>query len=365
VLIDEAFGHRDVEDQAPMMTSTICRIASSTKPIIAVAMMLLHEQGAWDFEDPVERFIPEFSGLKVRERDGSLVDPVQPMRMRHLMSHAAGFATAPTAERRQEPAADSGNRFWFDQVFRNTLQGMVDRLAKKPLAFHPGKRFLYGPCCDVQGYIIEKLSGQTLDVFLRQRVFAPLGMYDTGFWVEPDKAEQVASLYAYSGGKLSCIDKPSAQDITRRPSFFSGGGGLFSTHEDYRRFCEMLLAEGALPSGRLLRTETVRKMRQDLLEPQVYVRIVQDYTLPGARFGTNVSVITEPQGESAMYGKNTYSWGGAFGTWFWVDPTNELYATGMVQIRDGGAQHLGLQVDYPDLKKLTAQLVYWGEERGA
>ncbi|MDD9947430.1 MAG: serine hydrolase [Myxococcales bacterium] len=362
-LIDEAFGYRDIEERTPMTTDTIFRIASSTKPIIAVGMMLLHEEGAWDFEDRVDHFIPEFSRLQVRTKDGSLVDPMQPMRMRHLMSHAAGFGGTGVLDRRREGDGDGNRGLWFDRLFRGDLQGLVNRLSDKPLAFHPGKRFLYGPCCDVQGYLIEKLTGKTLDVFLNERIFEPLGMGDTGFWVEPGKTERTASLYAYSGGKLERIDKPSPERITRRPSFLSGGGGLWSTPDDYRRFCQMLRSEGAHPSGRLLQADTVRKMRQDLLEPQVYVKVVGDYIMPGARFGTNVSVITEPQGDSAMYGKNSYSWGGAFGTWFWIDPTNDLYASGMVQIRDGGAQHLGMKVEYPDLKQLTAQMLYWGEER--
>jgi CubicO group peptidase (beta-lactamase class C family) len=341
VLHDDVVGWRDVEEREPMTSDTIFRLASSTKPIIAAAMMLLHQEGRWDFDDPVTDYIPQFKGLQVQEKSGALVDPVQPMRMRHLMSHAAGFGgllgLASTPAERPKDLAD-----------------LVDRLAARPLAFHPGKRFLYGPCCDVQGYVIEQLSGQSLDVFLRERIFEPLGMVDTDFCVDPTNVDRVASLYDHQDGKLVRLNRPNKEKITRRPSFLSGGGGLWGTPDDYARFCRMLVEEG----GTILQPATVRKMHQDLLEPQVYVQVVPGYTLPGTRFGTNMSVITEPQGDTAMYPPGCYSWGGAFGTYFWIDPVNELFVSGMVQIANGGAQHLGREMPYPDLKKATAELLY-------
>ena len=358
----DSYGFRDVEDRLPMTTDTICRIASSTKPIIAVGMLQLHEEGLWTLDDPVAKHIPEFAELKVRSKDGSLVEPSQPMRMRHLMSHAAGFGRGFPRRESLERDGDAPARAARPTLGRRRgdLQSFIDWLATQPLAFHPGKRFLYGPCCDVQGYIIEKLSGQTLDRFLEERIFAPLGMRDTGFWVERASCDRVASLYKYEGGVLERVGKPDPERVSVRPSFLSGGGGLWSTADDYQRFCQMLLDEGASPDGRVLRAETVRMMREDLLEPQVYVQVVAGYRIPGARFGTNVQVLTEPQGDTAMYGKDSYSWGGAFGTYFWVDPTHELFVSGMVQIMNGGAQHLGARVEYPDLKKLSAQALYWG-----
>ena len=361
VLQRDAFGYRDVEDRSPMTHDTIFRIASSTKPIVAAAMLALHEEGLWKLDDPVAKFIPEFAKLKVREKDGAIVDPVQPMLMRHLMTHGLGFSLRPSRDEASTgtsslpPAAPP-----VLSRMRGDLQALITRLSDEPLAFHPGKRFLYGVCCDVQGYIIEKLSGQTLDRFLEQRIFAPLGMRDTAFWVEREKSDRVASLYQYEGGTLTRVNKPDPERIAKRPTFLSGGGGLWSTPDDYQRFCQMLLDEGASPGGRVLQPTSVRLMRSDLLEPQVYVQVVRGYRLPGARFGMNVSVITEPQGDNAMYGKDSYSWGGAFGTYFWIDPTNELFASGMVQIMNGGSQHLGAKVEYPDLKKASAQLLYSG-----
>jgi CubicO group peptidase (beta-lactamase class C family) len=359
----DAFGYRDVEDQSPMTNDTIFRIASSTKPIVAAAMLALYDEGRWQPDDPVAKFIPEFAKLKVREKDGSIVDPVQPMSMRHLMTHGIGFSLRPARDAASAAASDGSVPPPAGPVLnrmRGDLQALITRLSDEPLAFHPGKRFLYGMCCDVQGYIIEKLSGQTLDRFLEQRIFAPLGMRDTGFWVEPEKSNRVASLYQYEGGTLKRVSKPDPERIAKHPTFLSGSGGLWSTPDDYQRFCQMLLDEGASPGGRVLQPESVRLMRSDLLEPQVYVQVVRGYRLPGARFGMNVSVITEPQGDNAMYGKDSYSWGGAFGTYFWIDPTNELFASGMVQIMNGGSQHLGAKVEYPDLKKASAQLLYSG-----
>jgi CubicO group peptidase (beta-lactamase class C family) len=358
LLHEDAFGFRDVEDRTPMTTDTIFRIASSTKPIIGAAMMQLFEEGRWALEDPVERFIPQFKDLKVQAKDGSLVEPVQPMRMKHLMSHAAGFGRT---QRAGLGATESSAPAEALRPRRGmNLQSMIDRLAQQPLAFHPGKRFLYGPCVDIQGYVIEQLSKQSLDVFLRERIFEPLGMRDTGFWVDPASTGRVASLYSYQGAQLTRVGTVDPARVSTKPSFLSGGGGLWSTNEDYRRFCQMLLDEGAYPGGRLLAPESVRLMRQDVLEPQVYVQVVGGYILPGTRFGLDFSVITEPQGDTAMYGKDTYSWGGAFGTYFWVDPTNQIFASGMVQIMNGGAQHLGAKTEYPDLKKDSAQILYWG-----
>jgi CubicO group peptidase (beta-lactamase class C family) len=364
VLQREAFGLRDVEERLPMANDTIFRIASSTKPIIAAGMLALYEEGRWKLDDEVAKHVPELARVKVREKDGSIVDPVQPMLMRHLMCHGIGFSLRPSRDEREAAKSGASETTGVAALrpvlnrMRGDLQSLITRLSDEPLAFHPGKRFLYGMCCDVQGYIIEKLSGQTLDRFLEQRIFAPLGMRDTGFWVEREKCDRVASLYGYEGGKLTRIGKTDPERISKRPSFLSGSGGLWSTPDDYQRFCQMLLDEGAGPNGRVLAPESVRLMRTDLLEPQVYVQVIKGYRLPGARFGMNVSIITEPQGDNAMYGKDSFSWGGAFGTYFWVDPTNQLFVSGMVQIVNGGSQHLGAKVEYPDLKQGSAQVLY-------
>jgi CubicO group peptidase (beta-lactamase class C family) len=354
VLQNEAFGYRDGEDKAPMTTDTVFRIASSTKPIIGVALMQLYEQGKWKLTDRLDQHIPEFKALKVRDGE-KLVDMVQPQTMAHIMSHSAGLGGAQLVARgSDEPVPRERPK---------DLDAMIAQMAQRPLAFQPGKRFLYGPSVDVQAYLVQKFSGMRVDDYLQKYVTGPLGMKDTDFCVHEDAKSRAASMYKYAGGKLERTNKPDPDFITKRPSFLSGSGGLWSSPEDYRRFCAMLLGEGAYDGVRILKPETVRLMRQDLLEPQVFVRVVAGYTMPGARFGCDFMVITEPQGDTAMYGKDSFSWGGAFGTYFWIDPTNEIAVSGMVQIANGGAQHLGAKTEYPDLKRNSAQLLYWGEIR--
>lgn len=350
VLQNEAFGFRNVEDKAPMTLDTVFRIASSTKPIIGVAMMMLYEEGKWNYTDLLADHIPQFKGIKVRGV-GELVDPVQPQTIAQIMSHSAGFGGA--------QLVGDGNA----EPRPRDLAEMIEQMAQRPLSYQPGKRFLYGPSVDVQAYLVEKLSGQRVDDFLKERLWSPLGMKDTDFCVHEDANHRAASMYKYEDGKLERTNKPDPDKITRRPSFLSGSGGLWSSPEDYRRFCEMLLGEGEYQGQRILKPETVRLMRKDLLEPEVFVRVVPNYTIPGARFGSDFMVITEPRDDTAMYGKDTFSWGGAFGTYFWIDPTNGVAVSGMVQIQDGGAQHLGRVKEYPDLKKESAQILAWGEVR--
>ena len=353
VLQHDVFGYRDVEDKTPMTTDSVFRIASSTKPIIGVALMQLHEQGKWKLSDRLDQHIPEFKNLKVQGKDG-LEDLVQPQTMAHIMSHSAGLGGAQLVAR--DPNAPPVER-------PKDLDAMIARMAETPLAFQPGKRFLYGPSVDVQAYLVQKFSGMRVDDYLAKYVTGPLGMKDTDFCVHEDAKNRAASMYKYEGGKLERTNKPDPASISKRPTFLSGSGGLWSSPEDYRRFSAMLLGEGSYEGVRILKPETVRLMREDCLEPQVFVRVVQGYTMPGARFGCDFMVITAPQGDTAMYGKDSFSWGGAFGTYFWIDPTNEIAVSGMVQIANGGAQHLGTKTEYPDLKKESAQILYWGETR--
>ncbi len=182
----EAYGVQDLETKKPVARDTIFRIASMTKPIVGVAMMMLWEQGKWTLDDPVAKHIPEFDGLKVATPSGE-VPQTRPMTMRQLMSHTAGFDI--TAGYAKAGLTDSD------------LQSMIDKLAKLPLAVQPGSDWRYGPSVDIQGYIIEKLSGESLDVFLRTKIFEPLGMKDTGFWVDASKVDRVTSVFTYGPDK--------------------------------------------------------------------------------------------------------------------------------------------------------------------
>ena len=293
-----------------------------TKPIVGVAMMMLWEQGKWTLDDPVAKHIPEFAGLKVATPNGE-VPQTKPMTMRQLMSHTAGF----------DVSAGYAKHNITDRS--EPLQAMIDKLAKLPLAAQPGSDWRYGPSVDIQGYIVEKLSGQTLDVFLKSKIFDPLGMTDTGFWVDASKADRVTKLHTYGDDK-KIKTAPTQGDPTRRPVFLSGGGGLLSTTGDYLKFAQMVLNGGQANDKRLLKASTVELMRTNVLEAGVVVDLYgPTYNINGIGFGLDFAIILDPAKANTPEGKNSFYWGGAFGTWFWLDPTNDVIVVGMIQNVDG------------------------------
>ena len=348
----EAIGNADVVGPKPMQKDSIFAIASMTKPITGVAMMILFEEGKWQLDDPVAKHIPEFANLKVQREDGSLEPMAQPMTMRQLMSHSAGFAyglgTATPVDRMYREKRVLGDD--------HDLQGMIDRLAELPLAYEPGTRWQYSIAVDIQGYLVEKLSGKRFDEFLRERVFAPLGMKDTDFAVAPASRERVAVIHgAGPGGKLqSATGTPFERDPTLRPKLLSGGGGLFSTADDYRRFCQMLLDRGELDGVRILKPATVEMMYTDQLPPRVAMGGSVAALDPRMRFGLDFAVMQDPPAASG-YGKNSYFWGGAWGTWFWIDPTNDLLFVGMVQ--NAGGPGAGVN-GAGELRRLSVAAMY-------
>ena len=265
----DAYGVQDLESKKPVTKDTIFRIASMTKPIVGVAMMMLWEEGKWTLDDPVSKHIPQFAGLKVKTPNGEVAQ-TRPMTMRQLMSHTAGFGTSGSYE---------GQNI-TDRT--QPLQAMIDKLAKLPLASQPGTDWAYGPSVDIQGYVVEKLSGQSLDVFLRTRIFEPLGMKDTGFWVDESKRDRVTNVHTYSPDK-KIMTAPTQSDPTRKPVFLSGGGGLLSTTEDYFRFTQMLLNGGEANGKRLIKKSTVELMRTNVLEEGVARRPLRSQLDPGRR----------------------------------------------------------------------------------
>jgi CubicO group peptidase (beta-lactamase class C family) len=337
----DAYGKRDLEAGKPVEKDTIFRIASMTKPIVGVAMMMLWEQGKWTLDDPVAKHIPEFAGLKVATPNGD-VPQTKPMTMRQLMSHTAGF----------DVSAGYAKHNITDRT--QPLQAMIDKLAKLPLAAQPGSDWRYGPSVDIQGYIVEKLSGQTLDVFLKSKIFDPLGMTDTGFWVDASKADRVTKLHTY-GDDQKIKTAPTQGDATRRPVFLSGGGGLLSTTGDYLKFAQMVLNGGQANGKRFLKASTVELMRTNVLEPGVVVDLYgPTYNINGIGFGLDFAIILDPAKAKTPEGKNSFYWGGAFGTWFWIDPTNDLIVIGMMQNLSGSTPTGGS----PQVRPLSRKLVY-------
>jgi CubicO group peptidase (beta-lactamase class C family) len=329
------YGMKDMATGAAMTKDTIFRDYSMTKPVTGVAMMMLYEQGKWLPMDPIARYIPEFAHLKVFngvESDGKpiLADADHAPTMRELMTHSAGFLYG------------FGNSK-VDVLYKEAkplqapnLQEMIDRLSKLPLAYQPGTQWQYSMSMDVEGYIVEKLSGQSLPQFMHDRIFAPLGMKDAGFYVPEDKRPRFATNYRNENGKLvsTQAEGGAPKDYAEEPSLASGGGGLVSTAEDYYRFAQMLANGGELNGVRILAPETVKLMTSNHLPQELMTGRFgggMHVMRPGFGYGYNCAVITDPGEANLPDGKGTFFWDGAAGTWFWVDPTNDIVFVGMIQ----------------------------------
>jgi CubicO group peptidase (beta-lactamase class C family) len=337
VVYVDAYGVQDLATRKPVASDTIFRLASMTKPIVGAAMMMLWEQGKWTLDDPVAKHIPEFAGLKVATPNGE-VPQTKPMTMRQLMSHTAGF--------------DVNAGYAKANLGDSDLQAMIDKLAKLPLAAQPGSDWRYGPSVDIQGYIVEKLSGQSLDVFLRTKIFEPLGMKDTGFWVDASKVDRVTKMFTYGPDKR-IIAAPRQGDPSSKPVFLSGSGGLLSTTDDYFRFAQMMLDGGEANGKRFLKASTVQLMRTNVLVEGVAVDTFGP-SLPGIGFGLDFAIVMDPAVANTSEGRNSFYWGGAFGTWFWIDPTNDVIVVGMIQNLNGSSPTQGS----PQVRPLSRKLVY-------
>jgi CubicO group peptidase (beta-lactamase class C family) len=325
-----------------------------TKPVTGVAMMILYEQGKWNPNDPIAKYIPEFANLKVYKGDanGQMVTeaPQHPPTMAELMSHTAGFTYGLFGNTAIDKMYMSAAVFAAPD-----LKDFIDRLAKIPLLYQPGTKWVYSVSVDIQGYIVEKISGKPLGAFLRENIFDPLGMKDTGFHVDPAKMGRLATLYTMNAGALSANTGGNlALNYTKEPGMPSGGGGLVSTASDYLRFAQMLVQGGQLDGVRILAPSSVALMRSNRLPHAV--RDANEFGIgffrinPGMGFGFDFGVFDDPAFISRSIGKGSYTWEGAAGTWFWVDPTNDLIFVGMVQRM--------LDAKSPDLSLISQTAVY-------
>ena len=339
----KTYGQASLADARPMTKDTIVRIYSMTKPITGVAMMMLFEEGKWNLDDTVSKHIPELANLTVLSGvdDKGQITTVPVKRsptMRELMSHTAGFGYG------LEYTNPVDKQFRDKMVLASpSLQEAVNRVATIPLKFQPGTDWAYSVSVDLQGYIVEKLSGQTLGAFMKSRIFEPLKMKDTAFYTGPEKAPRLASLYMGDPktGKLfeaKTILGNTLPDYIKPPLMESGGGGLVSTTSDYGRFAQMILNKGALDGVRLLSPATVELMGTNVIPKDVIVSSNGSTTArfnESVGFGLDFMVVNDPRRAGSLVGKGTMSWGGAAGTWFWIDPANDLYFVGMIQ-RMGG-----------------------------
>lgn len=331
------YGVSDLASNKPIQKDAIFRDFSMTKPITGVAMMTLYEQGKWLPTDPISKFIPEFAHLKVYGGVGAdgkmiLVDPIHPPTMGELMSHTAGFTYGFFGDTPIDKMYRDANL-----LASKNLQDFIDKLAKIPLLYQPGQGWTYSMSMDIEGYIVEKLSGQSLPDFDRDHIFTPLGMRDAGFYVPADKRSRFVTLYR-TGPNGELVADPSASrrsgDYDVQPPMASGGGGMVSTAEDYYRFAQMLLDRGALNGVRILSPATVKLMTSNHLAPQLLTGkygIGLQTMRAGFGYGYNGAVVFNPAEAGLPDGKGEYLWDGAAGTWFWVDPTNDIVFVGMIQ----------------------------------
>lgn len=358
-----AIGQRDLAIAAPMQMDTLFRLFSMTKPITAVAMMILWDEGKWSPSDPIAKHLPELAELKVLHgagRDGSplLAAPQTPPTIEHLMTHQAGFSYGFTDEPIDRAVRAAGVPVIPHDI---TADDYLARLAKVPLAFEPGTGWRYSVAMDVQGIIVERLSGMCLRDFMLERIFAPLGMVDTDFFVPAAKRGRFAALYSLAGDALvemtrdaDCLHYDNIAGLSpsdlvlpydQPPILASGGGGLVSTPTDYLRLGRMLLGRGELDGRRILSPEAVALMTRSHTPPHLLTGgfgTAPHWLRPGYEYAYNGIAVTDPQAAGVALGRDSYFWDGAAGCWFWVDPTNDLVFVCMVQLLVD-AERLSLQ----------------------
>jgi CubicO group peptidase (beta-lactamase class C family) len=336
----EPQGHLEIERQRPMQQDTIFRIYSMSKPITSVALMMLYEQGLFQLDDPVHKFIPTWTNLRVfvsGNHPTFVTAPVERrMTIRDLLTHTSGL-TYGFMERTNVDAAY--RKLGIDRTRPGyTLQDMVDTLAELPLEFSPGTRWNYSVSTDVLGYLVQVISGQRFDVYLRDHILQPLGMVDTSFTIAAEQLPRFACNYLrQSDGRLQLVDAPESSQY-RQGSFFSGGGGLVSTVGDYFRFTSMLRNRGELDGIRLLGRKTVELMTMNHLPGgQDLTQLAQagaftETAYAGVGFGLGFSVMRDPAKAHILGTPGEYAWGGAASTAFWVDPKEDLIFIFMTQL---------------------------------
>jgi CubicO group peptidase (beta-lactamase class C family) len=335
---ERTFGWRDVATRAPLRRDDVFRVYSMTKPVIAVGVLRLVEDGLLHLDDPVSRFIPAFADVKVfaggTAAEPVLEAPTSPITVRQLLDHTAGLAYGLT----------SGP---VDTIFAaarlydasRTIEQFADSLARIPLLFHPGTRWSYSSGLDVAGRVIEVVSGMTLDRFLEEQIFQPLGMHDTGFRIRPDMRGRLATVYVRDEGGalrelgedvLLAMFEPGAR-------FLWGSGGLLSTPDDYLRFAQMLLDGGSLGGVRILQAETLALMTQATVPRELGRVTSSSLRDPTYAQGLGVAVKVDTAGATRPGPVGIFRWSGYLGTYFWVDPANDLVAMVWTQFSPGGA----------------------------
>ena len=339
IVFDEVVGTRGIHDERPLTRDALFRIYSMTKPITAVAAMQLYEQGHWQLEDPITKFLPELADVKVMGPGGELVDLDRPVTMRHLMTHTAGFSYVFNA--RRDPVA----RMYITRQLlgQKNLEEFMTLLSTFPLAFQPGSRWYYSIAVDITGLIVQRISGQPFDEYLDEHVFTPLKMDDTFFNIPFEKVDRLIPTNGWNRTENKLVENPGSDSESYRPTqFFSGGGGLISTGMDFLRFAEAIRRGGILDGERILKEETVALMTSNHLPQSISPDVLGEDPALAARvqsqfgFGLGFGVNVTPPSETGFSSLGEYSWGGAAGTVFWVNPVEDIVVVGMIQRMGGG-----------------------------
>ena len=341
VLQVNGIGYRDVEAGLPMRDDTIFRIASMTKPITVAAAMALVEEGKLALSDPITRWVPELADMRVLVHpSGPLDDTVaarRPITVEDLMTHRSGLAYSFSV-------VGPISRAYAQVSLRQDADDWLAEISRLPLMHQPGESLTYSHATEVLGMALSRIEGKPLQTVLSERIFAPLGMADTGFWVAPEKRERAATMYRLDE-KTGLQHDMMGPVPVREPRFCQGGASLVSTAGDYLQFARMLLGAGEVDGVRVLTGDSVRLMRTDrLTDEQKRHPFLGAPFWVGRGFGLNLSVVTDPTRSAQLFGPGglgTFSWPGAYGTWWQADPTNDLILIYLIQ-------------NYPDLNVAAA-----------
>jgi len=346
-------GLRREADQAPVTDDTIWRIYSMSKPVTGVALLTLWEEGAFQLDDPITKYLPEFEGLTLyKGMDAAglpILEPVsRPPNIRELMSHTAGFGYG------LRGGDYINDAFQSKQVFQSPdLKELTTRTASIPLLYPPGETWSYSISVDLQARLVEVLTGQRFSDYLKARVTGPLDMTDTGFFVPEAEYDRFSDVWGWSeeASAFVALPMPAFQMKADTIAAELGGHGLVSTMHDYDRFAAMLANGGTLNGMQILKPETVALMATNILPEGVYFGHdgVSGTNPAGGGFGLNVGVVTDSAATGVGFPQGAYMWGGAAGTWFWVDPVNNLYFIGMVQRFGSGGPDFDARASSPRL----------------
>ena len=350
VVYCNGFGMIDIEHQRPMQEDTIFRIYSMTKPMTSIAVMMLLEQGYFHLKDPVSAFIPEFADVTVYVNEHTRRAPESPMTIQHLLSHTAGL----TYDFLDSSPVD---KMYTQAGMRDrslTLELWARKLAQLPLVYVPGAGWRYSMATDLLGYLVQVVSGQPFEDFLHEKLFEPLRMVDTAFYVPDGKTDRLTKIY---GDGLWEIGTDHLPDFTKSPGWPSGGGGLVSTISDYYHFCRMLANGGELNGIRFVSRKTLELMAMNHVPNHLLPVEILSGPIYGYGFGLGFSVLLDPAVAGRVASAGEFGWSGLAGTHFWIDPVEEVIAIFMTQYisRDRDGMPVQRRSIHPDLRNLVYQ----------